>query len=339
MRYNNTLPMTRLPSEHKEIPDINLALMVRAVSAHRRQVGISLLLALVCGIIVSFCIDRSYHSQTQVVLVHDLYATQGLKNSTVRLGINVGRLKNFDAYFALMYPELMRDSRLVAHALFTPVVTCRGERMLFGEYLRHHHTPLTAADRNLMHPSPTLDSLLRKGRNYVRLRGDSRKETVMVDVHSDDPLVSEQVCRSVSRFLQDFIRDYRLSKQRSEVAHFRKVMEEHKAKLEAAQRAYVDFADSHWGQLDPSVSAYIRQLEDEVQNARHLYEGVKVECQVAEFRLQDMTPAFLVIESPSVSSRKTGIDRIFLCCACMVLAGLFSILYFIRRELWAQIIR
>lgn len=331
--------MTRNPRANKDVPDIDLALIYRAMATHRRQILWCLSLALACGIVFSLFSDRSYHSRTSVKLIHDTYSSEGLKSMGVRLGINVGRLKNLDAYYALLFPELMRDSRLIGHALFTPVTTCQGEKLLFGEFLRRNHTPLQPSDRNLQRPSATLDSLLHEGRDYIRMRADHRKESVLVDVRSSDPIVSQQVCQSISDYLLEFIRDYRLSKQRSEVEHFRQVLKEHKAKMEAAERAYVAYCDSHWGQQSPSSQAQAAKLAAELQNARHLYEGVKVECQVSEYRLHDMTPGFIVLESPAVANRKTGIDRVFFCCTFVVLGLLFSIIYYIRRELWAQIIR
>lgn len=331
--------MIRNQRANKDVPDIGFALILRAINTHKRQILWCLLLSLVCGIVFSLFSNRSYHSRTSVKLVHDTYSSVGLKSMGVRLGINVGRLKNIDAYYALLYPELMRDSRLIGHAILTPVTTCQGEKLLFGEFLRRNHTPLKPSDCNLQHPSVVLDSLLREGREYIRMRADYRKESVLVDVHSDDPLVSQQVCQSVSDYLQEFIRDYRLSKQRSEVAHFRRVLKEHKAKMEAAERTYTAYCDSHWGLQSPSSQAQAAKLAAELQNARHLYEGVKVECQVSEYRLHDMTPGFIVLESPTVANRKAGIDRVFFCCTFVVIGLLFSIIFFIRRELWAQIIR
>ena len=330
------------PSNHcqNRASDLSLSLVLCVIREKRRQIARNVLLALLFAMVSMFFLPRRYHSNMQMVIEEHSYVASGIKTASVMLGVNIGDPAGmYDAFLPITYPEFLQDNRLLGHLIFSEVTTADGRTMSYGAYLRKHHTPLSVADKDLRRPSETLDSLMKAVRKQLRVRYNSKKGVLIMDASADDPSVCRQVCQSMGDYLLHFITSYRVKKQRAEVEHFAKVEVQQKRQLEKAQKALAEFNDSHWGTVLPSEEKRKNQLADEVVALRRLYESVKVEYQMSRARLQDITPAFVVYNRPAIPCEKTGVGRIFFCCCLMFLSFLYSIIFYMRRELWAQIVR
>lgn len=320
--------------------DLSLSLVLCVIREEWRHIVRNILLALLCAMVSMFFLPRRYHSSMQMVMEEHSYVASGIKSASVMLGVNIGNPSGmYDAFLPISYPDFLQDNRLLGHLVFSEVTTADGRKMSYGAFLRKHHTPLSAADKDLRRPSETLDSLMKAVRKQLRVRYNSKKGVLIMDASADDPSVCRQVCQCMGDYLLHFITDYRVKKQREEVEHFAKIEAQQKRELEKAQNALAEFNDSHWGTVLPSEEKRKNQLADEVIALRRLYESVKVEHQMSNVRLQDMTPAFVVYDRPAIPCEKTGVGRIFFCCCFMFLSFLYSVIFYMRRELWVQIVR
>lgn len=319
---------------------ISLSLVFRTLSAHRRQIARNMLLALLCAAVTMSLLPKRYQSHLQMVFEENSYAAKGLKSASTLLGVNIGRPEDkYDAFSPIQYQKMLYDQRLIGHLLFTEVTTTDGRKMLYGEYLRKANTPLTSADKDIMRPTVTLDSLVQVARKQLKLHNNARNGVLLVSAYAGDPRVCQQVCQSMGDYLFRFIRDYRIKKQKSEISHFSKVAEEQKRKYEAAKQALIEYSDSHWGTILPSDEKQKRQLSEEVLKTKQIYENVKIELSMSRARLQDITPAYIVVEHPAIPTEPSGLGKTYVCTLSALLALLYSLLYYMRNELWAQITR
>lgn len=319
---------------------ITLSLVLRVMCAKWRQILRNTLLALLCALVVMFFLPQRYHSSSRVVVEEFSYVAPRLKAASLTLGIDIGNPQDvYDAYLPVSYPDFLQDNRLLGHLLFSKVTTIDHKTMTYGEYLRKNHTPLSAHDKDILRPSETLDSLLEIAKEQLKIRYNTKKCSILMDVSADDPYVCQQVCRIMGDYLLDFIRDYRVKKQSSEVEHFAKVERDYKRQLEDAQSALSAFSDSHWGSFLPSVEKQKSEMSDEVVSLRHLYENVRLEHRFSRARLQDVTPAFVVYDHPSIPSSLSGLNRAFFCFCFILLSFLYSVFFYMRHDIWAQISR
>ena len=64
------------------------------------------------------------------------------------------------------------------------------------------------------------------------------------------------------------------------------------------------------------------------------YNGLLVQLQTAEAKVQENTPAFTIIQGASVPIKPAGPKRMFFCLGMLVLGFMGTSVYILRKDIW-----
>ena len=136
---------------------------------------------------------------------------------------------------------------------------------------------------------------------------------------------------TVVRRLQDYITEYRTTKARQDFQFQEKLFERKKKEYEKAQENYAKFADANKNIILLSYRAEQERLENEMRLSYQVYTSVAQQLQMAEAKVQEITPVYTIIEPATIpikasKPRKTlmllGIVFLTgLCCVSWILFG------------------
>lgn len=170
-------------------------------------------------------------------------------------------------------------------------------------------------------------------KNSVSCSVDKKTEVFSIRVHAQDPLVAATLADSVSSRLQKFITEYRTSKARIDVAYYTKLVKEAKASYEKTRRLYGSYSDANTDVSLPSLQAKIEDIENDMQLKFNAYTAMNTQLAAANAKLQERTPAFTVLQSPTVPIKPTGPKRMLFVFAMLLLSTICGILWLMRDKL------
>ena len=161
------------------------------------------------------------------------------------------------------------------------------------------------------------------------------KKTGILTIHitDQDPLVCATMADSVRLRLQNFITDYRTGKARIDVEYYEKLVEQSKETYDKAFARYAAFADSHQNAVLASVSSQESELENEMDKAYSTYTAFRTQLESAQAKVQERTPAFHVLEPPSVPAKPAGPKRMIFVAFMTLLAALGTTIWPYRKEI------
>ena len=113
-------------------------------------------------------------------------------------------------------------------------------------------------------------------------------------------------------------------------------MQQSLEKYKQAQAAYAAYADSHKESVLASVSTTETNLENEMEGAYSTYNALRIQLQNARAKVQERTPAFSVLEVPTVPVKPAGPKRMLFVGFMCILSVFFTGLWLFRSELKAH---
>ncbi len=277
-------------------------------------------------------------------------------------GVNIGSTMTNDAFYPLIYPDLVASNDFMVSLFDIPVHSLDGQiNCSLYEYMDKHQEvayyelpflamgrwfrstfgekdPVLSADNNATETRPSfmLDRrqtmIVKKLRKLIDCRVDKKTEVITLKTKAQDKLIAAQLADSVTTRLQAFITDYRTNKARLDVEYYTKLTAEAKAAYEAQRRAYTGFADSHMGISLPSYQARLEDLENEMQLRYNTYTTMVSQLELAEAKVQERTPAFTIIEAATVPVKASSPKRMLFCAAMLFLATLITGFILLKRE-------
>ena len=160
---------------------------------------------------------------------------------------------------------------------------------------------------------------------------DKKTGVTTLSVTMQDARISACLTDTVVRRLQDYITEYRTTKARQDFQFQEKLFERKKKEYEKAQENYAKFADANKNIILLSYRAEQERLENEMRLAYQVYTSVAQQLQMAEAKVQEITPVYTIIEPATIpikasKPRKTlmllGIVFLTgLCCVSWILFG------------------
>ena len=138
---------------------------------------------------------------------------------------------------------------------------------------------------------------------------DSKTAITTVSVTLQDPLVAAIVADSVVQKLQTYFINYRIDKAKDQCVSLSKMCESSRDEYYALQKKLAVFLDANKNIALQSVEIEKTRLENEVNLAYQIYSQVATQLQMTQTKMQEVKPAFAVLEPPTVPLQPSGTSR------------------------------
>ena len=158
----------------------------------------------------------------------------------------------------------------------------------------------------------------------IKCNVDKKTDIITLSITAQDALVSAIVADSVQKHLQEYIIRYRTNKARNDLGYMEKLYSESKNQYAKARQIYGSYADANSDLVLESFKTKQADLENEMQLQYNIYTQVAQQLQMAKAKVQERTPAFTVVQSPSVPLKKSKPKRM------VIIFGIFALTFFVN---------
>lgn len=283
----------------------------------------------------------------------------GLSSIASNFGINIGG-GGTDAIYPMLYPELMESNEFIVSLLDIKVKTEDGTiNTDYYTYLTKYQKknwltqPFTKLKKNILslfssksksYPSKDkkLNPFMLSELDYNIVEGvkktitcsvDKKTEVISITVKDQDRLICATLTDSVRQHLQDFIINYRTSKARLDVDHYKHLADSAKIEYDKSVEKYSSYCDTNQDIfLQTSVSERDK-LEGDMQQKYNTYTAICAQLEAMKAKLQEKTPAFTTLKSTTVPIKPAGPKRMLFIAGMEILASICLALYITRKLL------
>lgn len=175
--------------------------------------------------------------------------------------------------------------------------------------------------------------LMKRVQEAIKCSTDKKTGLITIEVEDQDPLIAATMTDSVRVRLQEYITAYRTSKAHVDEQYYEGLVKQSLEAYQKAQHAYAAFADSHKESVLAAVSTKESDLENEMEGAYTTYNTLRIQLQNARAKVQERTPAFTVLEVPTVPVKPAGPKRMLFVGFMGILSVLLTVVWLFRREI------
>ena len=342
-------------SQEEEIDLLELALKVWG---ERKFVLKACGYAVLIGLVIAFSIPREYTANAMIAPeLSDNKTTGGLSSLAAMAGFNLNATSTADAIYPDLYPDIVTSTPFIT-GLFNVQVKDLDEEVdttLYCYLNEHQRVPwwtlITSAPFKALgwvislfteeekedaildpfHLTKEEADIAKELSERITVSVDKKTGVTTLSVTMQDARISACLTDTVVRRLQDYITEYRTTKARQDFQFQEKLFERKKKEYEKAQENYAKFADANKNIILLSYRAEQERLENEMRLAYQVYTSVAQQLQMAEAKVQEITPVYTIIEPATIpikasKPRKTlmllGIVFLTgLCCVSWILFG------------------
>lgn len=268
-----------------------------------------------------------------------------LASMASNFGFDLGSLSGEDAVYPMLYPDVMSSNEFIVSLFDIKVTTEKGDvKTDYYHYLKKHtkESPWDVCKKSVKaligsllphdkkpgrgvpgHPDPFMlsqeeDELVNGVRGLIKCSVDKKTELIMISVSDQDRVICASIADSVRVRLQRWITDYRTKKARTDLKHYHELAAEALQDYDRKSKAYAEYADTHFDNVLSVGNVQETKLENEMQTAYSIYTQYKQQEQLYEGKVQETTPAFVVVKAATVPVKPSHPKRMI-----FVLAMLF----------------
>ena len=333
---------------NKEKAPIDFVEIFKKLWKNRKKFYIVLPATLIITYLLTLCVPRYYKctvSLTQESSSSSISSLGSLGSlaSSMGLGSLAKMGGSSDAYYAEIYPNILKSNDFIASLMTVEIQTQKGDiKTNYYTYLRDYQKNawwniVKGAIIELIKPTPKdnyggkdkisvfnlteRQSKLFEGvQSNIFCEVDKKTDVVTIVVKDQDPLVCATMANETCKKLQEFIINYRTNKAKIDYDYYKKLCAEAKAKYERARQLYASYSDANMDMVLESYKSKTEDLENDMQLKYNLYTAMNTQMQMAQAKLQEATPAFTVIQSATVPYKPAGPRRLIISVAMMILA-------------------
>ena len=344
-------------SENNDMEVIDLRLMFQKIWQQKMLFVKVLPVVFILSCLYIICIPRTYTSDTKMAPEMENPMSGGTLGSIASsFGIDLGEMQTTDAITPLLYPDLMEDNKFVTDLFNIKVESQDGEiKTTYYEYLKKYQkkpwwdsvfAPIrklfaskdksrkkTASQFDPYSLSENDNSIAERIRDDITLNIDKKTGVISINTKAQDALICKTLADSMRSRLQAFITEYRTNKARTDLAYYKKLMEEAKANYEKARRLYGSYADTNSEVILESYRAKQNDLENDMQLKYNNYTAMVTQYQAAKAKVQERTPAFTMIKGAAIPIKASRPKRMIFVAAMLFFAVIGTSMYILRKEL------
>lgn len=298
------------------------------------------------------CIPRTYTTETEVALETE---SQGggagaLGSLASTFGFDLSMMESSDAITPMLYPDLLKDNGFISGLFNVKVRTIDGsiEDNLYNYMYYHTKQPWwdklqsdikdffkgkSKPNNEKFDPyKPTkrdydvMDLL----RSSITLKVDKKTGAITITTKTQDPLVCKTLADSVREHLQLFITEYRTKKARKDVEYYTDLVQKSKVEYEVKRKNYASYADGHQHSNLATTQSIKEAMEKDASIIYENYGILNTQLEAAKARVQERTPAFMVIKGAEVPLKPTAPKRVVFVLIMTIIAFCGTTVYVLR---------
>ena len=341
--------------------DLSYKKLWQDIKSHRRLYFLGLPLTFVVAAFIALCKPNFYTCTVKLAPELSVAKPGGsLASLASSFGVNLGSASSSgDALQPLLYPDLMNSAAFMS-SLFSIPVTFEVEDSVFMttdyyDYLENYQRApwwssakkatfefirdlfveeeeeaTTIDPFHLTKEQAAIVELLQKEKVVCDV--DKKTMVITIDVVDQDAVVAATFADSVQTRLQKFITDYRTRKARIDLEYNRKLLVEAEERYDRARQDYSAYSDAYRKSIFEDKNTERQKLETKLQIESRAYSQVATQVQLAEAKVQEETPAFTLLQPPTVPVKKTGPKRTIFCLVWLFLATIGITLYIFHKS-------
>lgn len=297
-------------------------------------------------------IPRTYISETEVVPETESGAASAgaLTSLASTLGFDLSAMESTDAITPIMYPNLLKDNGFISGLLDIKVRTIDGkfEDNLFNYVYYYEKKPwwsrfksyvinlfkssgsASTAEFDPYRPTKKEHDAMEELRSKIVLKVDKKTGSISIQTTTQDALISKVLADSVREHLQHFITQYRTSKARKDVAYYSELVAKARVDYENSRAAYAKYADSYMHSNWTNNRSKADAMEKDAEMLYSNYTVLNSQLQAAKTKVQEKTPAFMLVKGASVPIKPSAPKRMIFVFVMTVLAFCATTLYILR---------
>ena len=154
---------------------------------------------------------------------------------------------------------------------------------------------------------------------------DKKKRTISLFVTMQDPLVAAIVTDTVRAYIQEYVTEYRTSKERRILEYYKKMCKDAQTEYYTTQEKYTRYADSNRNLAMLTSRAELSRLRSEMSLAFSTYNQLELQVQAAQARVEKVTPVYAVIQPAIVPIAPSKPRKMLILVGCILLSTIASI--------------
>ncbi len=318
--------------QSQEEQEIDLLELAQKVWAERKFILKACGYATLIGLVIAFSIPKEYTATATIAPeVSDGKSGGGLSSLAAMAGISMNTSTGADAIYPDLYPDIVASTPFITGLFDVPVQDLKGkvDTTLYGyldEYQRAPWWSLIVSapfkalgwtislfkDDEVEEGKGKLDPFHLTKDESIIVSNLSKRIGVSVDkktglttitVTMQDARIAACLTDTVMNRLQEYITEYRTNKAKKDFQFQQGLFERKKKEYEKAQDEYAKFADANKNIILLSYRAEQERLENEMRLAYNVYTSVAQQLQMAEAKVQEITPVYTVVEPATIPIR------------------------------------
>jgi hypothetical protein len=319
-------------NKHPQEEEIDLLELALKVWAERKWILKCCGYAVIVGLVIAFSIPKEYTATATIAPeLSDGKSGGGLSSLAAMAGFNINTSSGADAIYPDLYPDIVSSTPFIIGLFNIPVKDLEGkiDTTLYCYLDKYQRSPwwsvITSApfkalgwvvslfkdekdeDRitklNPFHLTVKESSIAKLLSNSISVSVDKKTGLATLSVTMQDAHIAACLTDSVMYRLQNYVTDYRTNKARQDFEFQKKLFERKKKEYETAQENYAKFSDTNKNIILQSYRAEQVRLENEMNLAYQVYTSVAQQLQMAEAKVQEITPVYTVVEPAMVPIR------------------------------------
>ena len=319
-------------NKHPQEEEIDLLELALKVWAERKWILKCCGYAVIVGLVIAFSIPKEYTATATIAPeLSDGKSGGGLSSLAAMAGFNINTSSGADAIYPDLYPDIVSSTPFIIGLFNIPVKDLEGkiDTTLYCYLDKYQRSPwwsvITSApfkalgwvvslfkdekdeDRitklNPFHLTVKESSIAKLLSNSISVSVDKKTGLATLSVTMQDACIAACLTDSVMCRLQDYVTDYRTNKACQYFEFQKGLFERKKKEYETAQENYAKFSDTNKNIILQSYRAEQVRLENEMNLAYQVYTSVAQQLQMAEAKVQEITPVYTVVEPAMVPIR------------------------------------
>lgn len=340
----------KAPQQLHDEQEIDLLELALKVWSERKWILKCCGWALLVGLVIAFSIPKEYTATATIAPeMSDGKSGGGLSSLAAMAGFNMNASSGADAIYPDLYPDIVVSTPFITELFNVPVksLNAKIDTTLYGYLNDYQRAPWWSAvtsapfkalawvislfkeeeagDKAKLDPF----HLTKKEANIVKVLSqrisvsvDKKTGLTTLSVTMQDARIAACLTDTVMTKLQNYVTEYRTNKARKDFQFQQTLFERKKKEYEKAQEEYAKFADANKNIILLSYRAEQERLENEMRLAYNVYTSVAQQLQLAEAKVQEITPVYTVVEPATIPINASKPSKTFVLIGVVFLTGI-----------------
>lgn len=337
-------------NKHPQEEEIDLLELALKVWAERKWILKCCGYAVIVGLVIAFSIPKEYTATATIAPeLSDGKSGGGLSSLAAMAGINMNASSSADAIYPDLYPDIVSSTPFITELFDVHVesLNAKIDTTLYGYIDDYQRSPWWSAvtsapfkvlgwiisifkDKEEPRDNAKLDPFHLTNEEADVVRALSQRISVFVDkktglttlsVTMQDARIAACLTDTVMSQLQNYVTEYRTNKARKYFQFQQSLFERKKKEYEKAQEEYAKFADANKNIILLSYRVEQERLENDMRLAYNVYTSVAQQLQVAEAKVQEITPVYTIVEPATIPIRAAKPNKAMVLIGIVLLVG------------------